>query len=91
MLTANASGTAAMGRFAPAAGTPATCAVRLIDKRTGTTHRVNGRPVILFTPRPADAVAELLAGRDPRFWEARVEPFGASSFAAGSKSVGGRK
>lgn len=50
------------------------CAVRLVDRRTGQTHRVNGSPLVLFTRNPAEAVAELLAGRDARVWEARVEP-----------------
>lgn len=50
------------------------CAVRLVDRRTGLTHRVNGSPLVLFTKNPAEAVAELLAGRDTRVWEARIEP-----------------
>lgn len=75
MIAANAYGAPASSRFAAAAGVARTCAVRLIDRRTGATHRINGQPLILFTRRPADAVAELLAGRDPLVWEARVEPF----------------
>ncbi len=55
----------------------ATCAVRLIDRRTGQTHRVNGSPLVIFTRNPAEAVADLLEGRDPTVWEARVEPIGA--------------
>ena len=54
----------------------ATCAVRLIDRRTGQTHRVNGSPLVIFTRNPADAVADLLEGRDATVWEARVEPIG---------------
>jgi hypothetical protein len=54
-------------------------AVRLIDRRTGLTHRVNGSPLVLFTKRPAEAVAELLAGRDARVWEARIEPVGGAA------------
>lgn len=50
------------------------CAVRLIDRRTGLTHRVNGSPLVLFTRRPEDAAAELLEGRDASVWEARIEP-----------------
>ncbi len=50
-----------------------TCAVRLVDRRTGLTHRVNGSPLVLFTRNPAEAVAELLSGRDARIWEARIE------------------
>ena len=53
-----------------------TCAVRLVDRRTGALHRINGAPLTLFTRRPHEAVAELLAGRDPAHWEARIEPLG---------------
>lgn len=53
-----------------------TCAVRLIDRRTGQTHRVNGSPLVLFTRHPEEAAAELLDGRDRAVWEARVEPVG---------------
>ncbi|MES2543048.1 MAG: hypothetical protein V4583_21090 [Pseudomonadota bacterium] len=55
------------------------CAVRLVDRRTGLTHRVNGSPLVLFTRNPAEAVAELLAGRDARVWEARIEPIGGAA------------
>ncbi len=55
------------------------CAVRLVDRRTGLTHRVNGSPLVLFTRNPVEAVAELLSGRDARVWEARVEPIGAAT------------
>jgi hypothetical protein len=55
------------------------CAVRLVDRRTGQTHRVNGSPLVLFTKNPAEAVAELLAGRDARVWEARIEPIGGAA------------
>ncbi|TAG31299.1 MAG: hypothetical protein EAZ40_00650 [Rhodobacterales bacterium] len=54
------------------------CAVRLIDRRTGQTHRINGSPLVLFTKFPEEAVAELLSGRDAAVWEARVEPIGAA-------------
>ena len=53
------------------------CAVRLVDRRTGQTHRINGSPLVLFTKSPDEAVAELLSGRDATVWEARVEPIGA--------------
>lgn len=56
-----------------------TCAVRLIDRRTGLSHRVNGSPLVIFTRNPAEAVADLLEGRDARVWEARVEPIGVPS------------
>lgn len=52
------------------------CAVRLVDRRTGQTHRINGSPLILFTQRPEEAASELLSGRDPLVWEARIEPLG---------------
>lgn len=51
-----------------------TCAVHLIDRRTGAAHRINGHPLILFTRQPDLAVAALLEGRDATLWEARVEP-----------------
>jgi hypothetical protein len=62
------------------------CAVRLIDRRTGQTHRINGRSLVLFTKLPEEAVAELLSGRDAAVWEARVEPIGAAP-----RNVGGRE
>jgi hypothetical protein len=52
------------------------CAVRLVDRRTGLTHRVNGSPLVLFTRNPTEAIAELLSGRNASVWEARVEPIG---------------
>lgn len=58
---------------------PTTCAVRLIDRRTGLTHRVNGSPLVIFTRNPAEAVADLLEGRDVTVWEARVETLGEPS------------
>ncbi len=50
------------------------CAVLLIDRRTGRPHRINGSPLVLFTRRPEEVAAELLDGRDPAVWEARIEP-----------------
>lgn len=52
------------------------CAVRLIDRRTGQTHRVNSSPLAIFTRNPDLAVAELLDGRDASVCEARIEPIG---------------
>lgn len=49
------------------------CAVRLIDRRTGTARRVNGSPLVLFSRDPAEAVAELLDGQDATVWEASAE------------------
>ena len=51
-----------------------TCAVRLVDRRTGLTHRINGSPLTLYTRRPEEAAAELLRNRDTAVWEARIEP-----------------
>lgn len=57
-----------------AAPMPRACAVRLIDRRTGAAHRINGRPLTLYTRRPQEAAADLLEGRDPAHWEVRIEP-----------------
>lgn len=56
-----------------------TCAVRLIDRRTGQTHLVNGSPLVIFTKSPGEAAEDLLAGRDRALWEARIEPIGGAS------------
>lgn len=61
------------------------CAVRLIDRRTGQSHRINGSPLVLFTRSPKEAVAELLSGRDADVWEARVEPIGGVSRSSGGR------
>lgn len=53
---------------------PRTCVVRLIDRRTGSVHRINGTPLTVFTRNPRAAADELLQGRDPALWEARIEP-----------------
>lgn len=50
-----------------------TFAVRLIDRRTGRTHRINGYPLIVYARHPDEAAADLLDGRDPAVWEARIE------------------
>ena len=55
------------------------CAVRLVDRRTGLTHRVNGSPLVLFSKNPVEAVAGLLSGRDADVWEARIEPIGGTT------------
>lgn len=60
-----------------ASGVSQTCAVHLVDRRTGAVHRVNGTPLVVFTRRPEEAVADLLSGRDSTVWEARVDPIGA--------------
>lgn len=64
---------------APLQQANATCAVQLIDRRTGAAHRVGGAELLLFTRTPDQAVAELLAGRDPAVWEARVSPLGGAA------------
>lgn len=62
--------------IAPSAqGMNRACAVHLIDRRTGAAHRINGTPLVIFTHDPQAAAAELLEGRDPANWEARVESF----------------
>lgn len=48
--------------------------VRLIDRRTGQVHRVNGAPLLALSREPDAAAASLLEGRDPALWETRVEP-----------------
>lgn len=63
---------------APLQQANANCAVQLIDRRTGMAHRVGGAALLLFTRNPEQAVAELLAGRDPAVWEARVSQIGAA-------------
>ena len=55
-------------------GTGGTCVVRLVDRRTGLTHKINGSPLVVFTRDPATAVDELLEGRDRGIWEARIDP-----------------
>lgn len=49
------------------------CAVSPIDRRTGRPHRVNGAPLLVFTRSPDAAALDLMRGRDPVVWEARVE------------------
>lgn len=52
------------------------CAVSLIDRRTGRPHRINGRPLVLFTRKPEEAAAELLEGRDAAVWDVQIEAIG---------------
>jgi hypothetical protein len=49
-------------------------AVRLIDRRTGRPHRINGQTLTLYTRAPQEAVAELMHSRDPALWDVRVDP-----------------
>lgn len=64
---------------APSQQASVTCAVQLIDRRTGVAHRVGGAILQMFTRNPDQAVADLLAGRDPAVWEARVSPLGGAA------------
>lgn len=50
------------------------CAVTLIDRRTGRPHRVNGAPLTALSRDPDLAATELLAGRDARIWDTRIQP-----------------
>ena len=65
--------TAQMTVIANRAAAPV-CAVRLVDRRTGTVHRVNGAPLILFTRDTGAAAAELLSNRDRSLWDVRIDP-----------------
>lgn len=51
----------------------ATCAVRLVDRRTGLAHRVNGNPLVIYTRQPQVAAADLLAGRDAKVWDVQID------------------
>lgn len=50
------------------------CAITLIDRRTGRPHRVNGAPLTALSRDPDLAATELLSGRDPHLWDARIQP-----------------
>lgn len=82
MIAANAFGMPASGWLNPLAGSAMrgdkarSCAVWLIDRRTGATHRVNGRPLVVFTRQPDQTIAEMMEGRDPTVWDTRVEAVG---------------
>lgn len=66
----------ATARNMPTISARPTCAVRLIDRRTGSVHRVNGTPLVVFTRNPDEAVTDLLQGRDGSLWEARIDRLG---------------
>jgi hypothetical protein len=51
-------------------------AVWLIDRRTGSAHRVNGQPLVIHTDQPEQASAILLADRNKDVWETVVYPLG---------------
>jgi hypothetical protein len=50
-----------------------TCAVRLIDRRTGQPHKINGTALTIYTRAPDEAAADLLSGRDAAVWEIRID------------------
>jgi hypothetical protein len=66
----------ATARNMPTISARPTCAVRLIDRRTGSVQRVNGTPLVVFTRNPDEAVTDLLQGRDGSLWEARIDRLG---------------
>ena len=76
MIAANAFGRPSSGWFGATgtSGTGCACSVSLVDRRTGQTPRIGGSLLRVFTRDPQNAVAKLLAGRDPQIWEARVQP-----------------
>lgn len=47
--------------------------VRLVDRRTGETHRIEGAPLTVVTSDPVTASSQLLRNRDPELWDAFVE------------------
>ncbi len=49
-------------------------AVSLVDRRTGRIHRRNGSPLSVLTSDPKGSAEELLKGRDPTLWQARIDP-----------------
>ena len=66
--------TAPTGHAGPMYGMQPVCAVHLVNRRTGALHRINGRPLTLFSRHPGLAAADLLTGRDPAQWEVRIAP-----------------
>lgn len=70
-MTARPKETVPAGRAMP------TCAVRLVDRRTGSVHRVNGAPLVVFSRNPAEAAAELLRHRDAAVWDVRIDAISA--------------
>lgn len=65
------------GRFSKGAGVASHAAmslVQLFDRRTGSVHRVDGRPVAVWVSPSGveEAVARLISGRDPGVWGVRV-------------------
>ena len=51
----------------------------LIDRRSGRPHRVNGAALVALSRDPQAAATELLAGRDARLWDARIQPLPGSA------------
>lgn len=54
-------------------------AITLVDRRTRRPHRVNGAALMAFSRDPAQAATDLLAGRDARFRDARIQPLPAAT------------
>lgn len=75
MITISAFGSRQAAMVGTMGGMPAmlACSVRLIDRRTGRTHRVNGAPMVVQSREPHRTASEMLRGRDPAIWEARIE------------------
>lgn len=75
------------GSFVKAAGwlkgaeASASTLVQLLDRRTESVHRVDGRPVAVWVGAGGvrEAVAGLMAGRDPAVWSVRVMEMGAAA------------
>jgi hypothetical protein len=50
-----------------------TYAVSLIDRRTGSLHRVNGMAQSVLTRDPQAVAAEFLRDRDKSLWDIRID------------------
>ncbi|ESW59762.1 MAG: hypothetical protein Q27BPR15_15690 [Rhodobacter sp. CACIA14H1] len=73
MVTANELRQRHAGRSAQPAEATRACAISLIDRRTGSVHRVNGAPLTVFSRNPAEAAADLLRHRDASLWDVRID------------------
>ncbi|HEY0213286.1 MAG TPA: hypothetical protein VGC40_06835 [Paenirhodobacter sp.] len=51
-----------------------TYAVSLIDRRTGSLHRVNGTAQSVLTGDPQAVATEFLRNRDKSLWDVRIDP-----------------
>lgn len=50
------------------------CAVTLVERGSGRPLRINGSRVTIYTRSPDAAVQDLMTGRDPLIWAARIVP-----------------